>query len=192
VTAEHSELPMRLHVNEVVDHEENVLVRRVQVQNLSEGLLRVRLFFHADISAYGTEIGDTVFYDPKNAALVHYKGSRYFMMGCATEAALGVTHFATGHKRRGVLEGTWRDAEDGALSGNPIAQGAVDSVVGVHLDLMPGGPSSADYWVAAGRTYQEAERLHRLVTELGVDRLIRRNVDYWRHWISAADRAGRC
>jgi glucoamylase len=188
VTAEHSQLPVQLRFNEVVDHEENVLVRRVRVQNLSEGPIRVRLFFHADVSAYGTEIGDTVFYDPKNAALVHYKGSRYFMLGCATESALGVTHFATGNKRRGLMEGTWRDAEDGALSGNPIAQGAVDSVTGVHLDLMPGGTSFAHYWVAAGRTYQEAERLHRLVTELGVDRLIQRNIDYWRHWISAADR----
>ena len=36
-------------------------------------------------------------------------------------------------------KGTWRDAEDGHLQGNPIAQGAVDSTVSLHVHVPPDG-----------------------------------------------------
>ncbi|MFA6973026.1 MAG: glycoside hydrolase family 15 protein, partial [Gallionella sp.] len=188
VTATHSHLPLRFCFTDTVDYEKNILIRRVRVQNLSPRALSLRLFFHADINALENEIGDTVFFDPKNASLIHYKGPRYFLMSCATETTLGVTHFSTGTKRHHGLEGTWRDAEDGELEGNPISQGAVDSVIGMHLDLAAGQESVCHYWVAVGEKYSEVEELHRLVAEIGPDRLIERNIDYWRHWVSAGDR----
>lgn len=87
VTASHPRLPLRLHFNDAVDYGKNILLRQVWVQNLSDRPLEPRLFFHTDINALENEIGDTVFFDPRNACLVHYKGPRYFMMSCATEAA---------------------------------------------------------------------------------------------------------
>lgn len=188
VSASHRQWPLRLHFNDVIDYEKNVLVRRVRVRNLSDGLRDVRLFFHTDLNVLENEIGDTVFFDPKNACLVHYKGPRYFMMSCETESVLGVTDFATGNKRGKGYEGTWRDAEDGRLHGNPIAQGSVDSVIGVRLSPPPGGESTCHYWMAVGKTYEEAEDLHRLVMEIGPDRVIDRNIDYWRHWITAGEK----
>jgi GH15 family glucan-1,4-alpha-glucosidase len=189
VTASHPRLPLRLHFNDAVDYEKNILLRQVRVQNLSGNLLEPRLFFHADINALENEIGDTVFFDPRNACLVHYKGPRYFMMSCATEAALGVSAFATGNKRHRGLEGTWRDAEDGELGGNPIAQGAVDSVIGIPLSIAPGQEAVCHYWMAVGESYRAVEALHHFVTRTGPERLIARNIDYWRHWISAGTRA---
>lgn len=188
VTASHARLPLRLHFNDAIDYEKNILLRRVRVQNLSGRPLVPRLFFHADINALENEIGDTVFFDPKNACLIHYKGPRYFLMSCATETTLGVTHFATGTKRHRGLEGTWRDAENGRLGGNPIAQGAVDSVIGIHLQLASGADAVCHYWVAVGENYHEVEELHRLVTQVGVESLIERNIDYWRHWVAAGER----
>lgn len=89
VTASHPRLPLRLHFNDAVDYGKNflLLLRQVWVQNLSDRPLEPRLFFHTDINALENEIGDTVFFDPRNACLAHYKGPRYFMMSCATEAA---------------------------------------------------------------------------------------------------------
>lgn len=188
VVATHVRLPLRLIFNDTIDYEKNILIRRVRVQNLSSKKLTPRLFFHADINAMENEIGDTVFFDPRNASLIHYKGPRYFLMSCATEATLGVTHFATGTKRHRGLEGTWRDAEDGKLDGNPISQGSVDSVIGIHLDIAPGQESVCHYWVAVGEKYSEVEELHRLVAQIGPDRLIARNIEYWRHWVSAGER----
>jgi len=188
VTATHAHLPLRLHFNDAIDYEKNILLRMVRVENLSGQALAPRLFFHTDINALENETGDTVFFDPKNACLIHYKGPRYFLMSCATEATLGVTHFATGTKRHHGLEGTWRDAENGHLGGNPIAQGAVDSMIGVHLQLAPGAQAVCHYWMAVGESYHEVEELHRLVTQIGVERLIERNIDYWRHWVAAGER----
>lgn len=189
VTASHPRLPLRLHFNDAIDYEKNILLRQVRVQNLSDRPLEPRLFFHTDINALENEIGDTVFFDPRNACLVHYKGPRYFMMSCATEAALGVSLFATGSKRHKGLEGAWRDAEDGKLGGNPIAQGAVDSVIGIPLSIPPGREAVCHYWLAVGESYRAVEELHHFVTRSGPERLIARNIDYWRHWITAGARA---
>ncbi|HEX7971759.1 MAG TPA: glycoside hydrolase family 15 protein [Thiobacillus sp.] len=189
VTASHRSLPLRLHFNDTVDYEKNILLRQVRVRNLSATALAPRLFFHTDLNALENEIGDTVFFDPRNACLVHYKGPRYFMMSCATEAALGVSRFATGGKRYKGLEGSWRDAEDGELSGNPIAQGAVDSVIGIPLSIPPGREAVCHYWLGVGESYRAVEELHHFVTRTGPERLIARNIDYWRHWITAGTRA---
>ncbi|BCB27471.1 glucan 1,3-alpha-glucosidase [Sulfurimicrobium lacus] len=188
VTASHPSLPLRLHFNDAIDYEKNILVRRVRVENLSSRPLVPRLFFHADINALENEIGDTVFFDPKNACLIHYKGPRYFLMSCATETTLGVTYFATGTKRHRGLEGTWRDAENGLLGANPIAQGAVDSVIGIHLQLAPGADAVCHYWLAVGENYHEVEELHRFITQVGAESLIERNIDYWRRWVAAGER----
>ena len=49
-------------------------------------------------------------------------------------------------------QGTWRDAEDGELSGNPIAQGSVDSCAAFHLgSIAPGMERSCYHWLAAAR-----------------------------------------
>jgi len=100
-----------------------------------------------------------------------------------------VSLFATGSKRHKGLEGTWRDAEDGELSGNPIAQGAVDSVIGISLSIPSGQEAVCHYWMAVGESYRAVEELHRFVTRSGPERLIARNIDYWRHWITAGARA---
>jgi len=188
VAAAHPGLPLKLLFNDAIDYEKNVLLRKLRVQNLSSRPLAPRLFFHTDLNALENEIGDTVFFDPKNGCLVHYKGPRYFMMSCATEDTLGVTHYATGTKRHRGLEGTWRDAENGELGGNPISQGSVDSVIGLHLDLPPRGEATCHYWMAVGENYRQVEELHEEVIRIGPERLLERNIDYWRHWVSAGER----
>lgn len=188
VTATPARMPLRLCFTDTIDYEKNILIRRVTVQNLSSRPLSPRLYFHADINVLENEIGDTVFFDPRNASLIHYKGPRYFLISCATASTLGVTHFSIGTKRHHGLEGTWRDAEDGDLKGNPIAQGAVDSVIGMHLELAPGQESVCHYWVTVGAKYSEVEDLHRFVVQIGPDRLIERNIDYWRHWVAAGEK----
>ena len=49
----------------------------------------------------------------------------------------GIDEYATGTSGFHGAEGTWRDAEDGHLQGNPIAQGAVDSTISSHVRVGP-------------------------------------------------------
>nr|HDM99867.1 hypothetical protein [Deltaproteobacteria bacterium] len=52
---------------------------------------------------------------------------RYFLASGLSINGDGISQYAVGQKGTTDREGTFRDAEDGVLSGNPIAQGKVDA-----------------------------------------------------------------
>jgi hypothetical protein len=84
---------------------------------------------------------------------------------------LGFDAMATGTKEWGGREGTWRDAQDGELGGNLIAQGSVDSV-GELKFVVRGGcsgttssagkkpPTILRSWTRASRTPSSTTRRH--------------------------------
>ena len=109
------------------------------------------------------QLGDTAAFDPETGGVVHYKGARYFLANAWVSGTDGLAQYAVGQKEGGGREGTWRDAEDGILSGNPIAQGSVDSVIGSHPLPGRGSRSAAYYWLAAGESWQMVRRLDALV-----------------------------
>ncbi|HEX5323998.1 MAG TPA: glycoside hydrolase family 15 protein, partial [Capsulimonadaceae bacterium] len=75
-------------------------------------------------------------------------------------------------KEFGGAEGCWRDAEDGELSGNAIAQGSVDSVVGFRMPLQAFGQSTLRLWLTAGRDLPFAASVHSDVLNIGFDLLM--------------------
>ncbi|MGE5892599.1 MAG: glycoside hydrolase family 15 protein, partial [bacterium] len=176
-------LGIELVARDVVDFHENLYVRELSFTNSSDRPIELRLFFHHDFHIYGTEIGDTACYKPDEKAILHYKGRRYFLMNTAAGNDIGVAQFATGIKKAKGLKGTWVDAEDGDLSGNPIAQGSVDSTCAVHLAADPGQQSTAYYWMSVDINWKGVQRVNRLVTERGPGYFIRRTADYWKLWL---------
>jgi GH15 family glucan-1,4-alpha-glucosidase len=146
-----------LHVRDAVDFHENVYVREIAVQNGSSQPRDLRLFFHQDFHLYGSEVGDTALYDPRLGAVLHYKGRRYLLANVATPARAGVEDWAIGVKEFQGAEGTWRDAEDGLLARNTIAQGSVDSTIGLRVQVPAGGRVVCHYWLAAGYPVQRRQ-----------------------------------
>src|SRR6266576_3185913 len=155
VRARHEVLGIELLFHDAVDFYENVLVRHIGVTNLQDRAREIRLFFHHDFHIRGNEVGDTALYSPETQALIHYKDDRYFLINCAVGGEVGVRRYACGKKEIAGTEGTWRDAEDGELQGNPIAQGSVDSTLGLSVTVPARGSVEADYWMAAGRDFRE-------------------------------------
>ena len=96
-----------------------------------------------------SKIGDTAAIDTD--MLIHYKRDRYFLHSSRPE----FDQFAAGTADWKGLEGTWKDMEeDGALSGNLVAQGTVDSTLGsTLLKLQPDRPSREHLWLAVGKSY---------------------------------------
>jgi oligosaccharide amylase len=184
VRAFHENLGLQLTCNDVVDFEKNIYMRKVTVRNLKNRERDVRLFFHQDLSVMENEIGDTVFYDAKLNCLIHYKGPRYFLVNCSAGDVWGVREYATGIKRHRGAEGTWRDAEDGILGGNPIAQGSVDSTIGIPLKIQALGESVVYYWITAGRNYGEVDDLNDIVLSEKPQKIIDRTASYWFHWVN--------
>ncbi|HAM49339.1 MAG TPA: glycoside hydrolase family 15 [Nitrospiraceae bacterium] len=176
-------LGIEILMRDVVDFHENLYVREITAKNLSSQFIEIRLFFHHDFHIYGSEIGDTVCYKPEEKALLHYKGRRYFLVNALTAEGVGITQFAAGLKETKGLEGTWVDAEDGVLSGNPVAQGSVDSICAVHITTPPGKKANAYYWMAVCMDWKGVKRLNDLVVKRTPGYFIRRTTDYWRLWL---------
>ena len=183
VRARHETLGVELLCHDAVDFYENVLVRQIQVSNLQDQAREIRLFFHHDFHIRGNEVGDTALYSPETQALIHYKDDRYFLINCAVGGEVGVRQYACGKKEIAGTEGTWRDAEDGELQGNPIAQGSVDSTLGLSVTVPARGSVEADYWMAAGRDFREVATIDRVVRDKSPGELLRRTRNYWRLWV---------
>ncbi|WP_053381428.1 glycoside hydrolase family 15 protein [Nitrospira moscoviensis] len=184
VKAMQERLRLELLCHDAVDFHEHVYLKKIIVKNPTDQPREVRLFFSHDFHLSGTEVGDTAYFDPRTQAVIHYKGRRYFLLNCCNPTACGVQYYACGLKETQGLEGTWKDAEDGRLSGNAIAHGSVDSTVGIALQVPAHGQGVVHYWICAGTTYREVVTLDQVVREKTPENLLRRTENYWKLWVN--------
>lgn len=178
----HEGLQLELRCTDAVDCYNPVYIRRIEVRDLAGRDRDVRIFFHHDLSIGGSPVGGTANYDPKTMSLVHYRDGTYFLVNGCDESKCGIDHFTTGIKRIGGAEGTWRDAEDGKLAGNPIAQGLVDSTVGFNLQVASGGTSHLVCWIACASSYASVRALNQKVLDRTAEHMIARTASFWRLW----------
>ncbi len=183
VRLHHPEMEVSLLCHDAVDFHEDVYLKQIRVDNLAPRPREVRLFLHLDLGIAGNDLGDTAGFDPKTGAVIHYKGPRDFLISGLGPDGVGLSQYAVGQKGIYDKEGTFRDAEDGLLSGNLIAQGSVDSVVCVSLTLEAQSLGTAFFWIAAGFSWYDVQRLDSLVKDRHPLKLIKRTEDYWRLWI---------
>src|SRR5690349_21731228 len=120
VQLQHETIGLRIRCYDTVDPDSNIYLRKIVVRNLRNEARDIKLFLHQDFGLYGNRIGDTVLFSPELRAIVQYKARRYVLINCDA----GVSEYACG---RSGTDGTWSDAQDGALSMTAIAQGAGDS-----------------------------------------------------------------
>jgi GH15 family glucan-1,4-alpha-glucosidase len=177
-----AELKLALTCRDVVDFDRNIYFKEVTVEDTSGKDRDVRLFHHFDCHLFGNDVGDSAYYDPRSRGIVHYKGRRYFLLSGRGADGAGLSSFAIGKKETGTQVGTWRDAEDGTLSRNPVAQGSIDTVAELDVKVPAFGTAIATFWIAAGHNFDEVRLLDQLVRDRGVLSFIKRTEDYWRLW----------
>jgi len=189
VTLKNEDMGLELQCHDAVHFDLNVYLKEIHVLNLEDRDRDVRLFFTHDFHLYGNEIGDTAYFDPRTHSIIHYKANRYFLINCSLNEKYGVDSFACGVKEIPGKQGTWKDAEDGKLSGDPVGWGSADSTIGIRLRLPPRGRSVGYYWIAAGTKYKDVEHLNRSVQEIGPAQMIKRTSDYWKAWVKKESRS---
>src|ERR1043166_1038616 len=188
VSLDHRELRLALYCNDVVDFHRPILIRKIKIKNLADHQRLVRLMHHQDFNMFGMKGGDTAYFDPELNSIVHYRAQRYVMITFfseenAREAGVAPTpveatpvsrnwvqridEYATGTSGFQGAEGTWRDAEDGHLQGNPVAQGAVDSTIAYHAHLPPDGESVVYMVLIAGHSREELVEQHKWLQKMG-------------------------
>jgi len=189
ITLQHPALQLHLLIHDCVDFDRDLFLRQITVTNQADHPREVRLFFHYDWHIWDAADGNTVFYYPTLQALIAYKRQAYFLMngqvGQGENARVGITSWATGNKESNGNEGTWRDAEDGELGRNPIAQGSVDGTISLHMPAIPAGESSTAYhWMAAGYDLPDVSTIDTMVRERGPETFITRTYNYWYRWVN--------
>ncbi len=177
------DLGLEIVSNDTVASHENIFLRRVRVSNLLDGKREIRVFLHHDFRIYENKVGDTAFYDPESLALIHYKKHRYFLINTAPH----FDNFSTGRKAFRDQEGTWRDAEDGVLSGGAKTEGSVDSTIQLSFVLDGNGTFEFFYWIAAATSHKEVMRLNEYILEQRPQNFLDYTQNYWRAWVNKND-----
>jgi len=163
---------IELEIMDAVDFSYPILTREIKVNGNGE----VRIFFAQSFNINGSAAMETAAFDPKIPAVMHYKRDKWFLISSDQV----IYQYATGYKETGTLIGTWKDAEDGYLSGNPIAQGSVDSVISFSVNP----PAQFHVWLLAGRNYKEVKERNEYVKRRTARKLLNRTKDYWKAWLT--------
>jgi len=183
ITARHPRLQVELIFKDIVYNERPVFVRRVAIMNTSDRPREIKLYFAHQFEIYKSHGGDTAYFDPVSHSIIHYKGQRVFLIS-ATLDDEPFSDYATGLAGFQGHEGTHRDADDGALSKNPIEHGPADSVIGVYGTYAPGQSRVCYYWIAAARSIAHAHQLNEYVVKKTPEHLVRTASDYWKAWVN--------
>lgn len=182
-TLEHASMGIRIEAEEAVSPRSNEFLRRWKVTNLAAEDREVRIFASHDLRIMETDIGDTAFYNPFLDGIVHFKGPTFFLFGGSTSLG-GIYEYATGIKGFGGLEGTWRDAEDGRLSMNPIAQGSVDSTMSLRMKIPGRQTRTAHYWIVAASSLESLTNSYHEMVHKDFDSMLEDAHQYWHAYSS--------
>lgn len=183
VSLQHPTLQVRLDVEDGVHHLHDVFLRKVTVRNEVEDAREVRLFFSHDLHLLETDRGITAYYYPHSDAVIHFKKDRYILVS-GSSGAEGLYQYAVGVTEFGGLKGTWKDAEDGELSRNPVAHGSVDSTVSLRVQVPGQGQAAAYYWLATGTQVETVSNLHHIVASNTPELLLQRTRAYHESWVT--------
>jgi len=177
------ELGLSIFGNDAVYNEKNIYLRKLIIRN-DHGIEReIRIYFGHEFQIYESRRGDTAYYDPIHRAIIHYKGRRIFLVNAFSDKTY-FDDFTTGVFGIESKEGSFKDAEDGELSRNPIEHGQSDSVISISLKLKAGEEKTVHYWMCVAESVKEVHELNHYVLERGPEHLLHTTHDFWRAWIS--------
>jgi GH15 family glucan-1,4-alpha-glucosidase len=186
--AENKGMGVELNLEENIHCNANILLRKITVKNNRDFEREIKLFFNNPLNLYGDGIGDTAVYQKDRNVVIHYKRSRYFLTGVLKSAVpqkiqSDIDDYAVGQAEEGKAEGTFKDAEDGFLSKNPIAQGSVDSTIGVYLKIPGKSKTTVYYYLTAGEDFKQVYELHDLVFIEGPEGMLTHAEECQRSWV---------
>jgi len=184
--AKNAELGIVLEFDDAVDSEVSIFMRNIHVVNISEHPREVKLYMHQAFAIGDSRSNtDTAQYLPDSNAILHYRGRRAFVIS-GQHRGRPFDQFTIGLFGIEGHEGSFRDAEDGILSGNTIEHGRVDSILGFTMQISAHSSERASYWIAAGMSNREALFVHRQILEDGIMKRMHHTADWWHKWLKPA------
>lgn len=181
--ASNPQIGVQLDFTDAVDHDHDVLMRHATVKNLFDKKRIIQLAFHQVFNISNTLSGDTAQYIPQEKAILHYSGYRNFVVRAMSDQSESFDQFSVGLCGIEGKDGTYVDAEDGQLEGNPVEYGSVDSTISCHLGLAAQGSGNVFYWVACGNSREAALLQSQLAGGERIYERFNNTAKYWKDWV---------
>lgn len=185
VEVHNTTLFLTLHFQDFVDSALNVFGRQVTVKNESKQKREIRIFMHQAFQISREGRADTGLFVPDENYILDYKGRcSLIIYGQTNHDDHPYDQFAIGNFGIEGKEGTFKDAEDGELSGSAVEHGGVDSVIRFRLSIAANSSQTIDYWVVAADSQFSAEKIHARVKHDGLTERLAHTRKYWHDFLS--------
>ena len=181
--AQNPSLGVELSLLDTVYNEKNIFLRKVILRNAGDTNREFKLFFGQEFELYESHRGGTGYFDPLTHSIIHYSGKRVFLINGKLEGK-GFDDYTTGEFNERGKEGSYKDADDGILSKNPIEHGKVDSAIGFTVRLEANEEATIYYWIVVTKSIGEAHELNSYILDKSPEHLIRTTRDYWHAWVN--------
>ena len=181
------QLQVSLQLTDFIDPEYNALIRKITLTNDASGERDIRLFMHQVFQISRAGRADTAMFVPDDNYILDYKG-RYCLLIAGKFSDEGeFDQFAVGNYGIEGKSGTFRDAEDGELSGNAIEHGGVDSVLRFRRQLAGGASYAVDYWIAAADSQTDVQIIHTHLKYYSIQKRLESARNRWQNWLHASN-----
>lgn len=181
--AKNKKLGIILEFDDTVDSEVSIFMRNIHVVNLFDHPREIKLYMHQAFAIGDSRSNtDTAQYLPDSDAILHYRGRRAFVIS-GQHKGKPFDQFTIGLFGIEGHEGSFRDAEDGFLTGNTVEHGRVDSILGFTMQLDAHSSERVSYWIAAGMSNREALFIHKQILDDGIMKRLRKTADWWHKWL---------
>jgi len=187
ISANNENLGVSLHFKDFVDTRYPAFCRSIEIENHHSQARQIRLFMHQAFQISRAGRSDTAMYVPSGNYLLDYKGWASLLIYAKNEdTGAAFDQFAVGNYGIEGKEGTFRDAEDGELSGSLVEHGGVDSVMRVCLDIEGESKGKASYWVIVSDSQFDAEAIHNVLLEKGLEHRLQSTRQAFSDWLDKA------
>lgn len=181
--AKNKALGIILEFDDAVDSEISIFMRNIHIVNLYAHMREVKLYMHQAFAIGDSRSNtDTAQYLPDSDAILHYRGRRAFVIS-GQHKGRPFDQFTIGLFGIEGHEGSFRDAEDGVLTGNTIEHGRVDSILGFTVQIEAHSSERASYWIAAGMSNREALYVHKQIQDDGIMKRLHNTAGWWHTWL---------
>ncbi len=184
VTWRNEALGVELTSNDFVDPYVNAFCRQIQVTNLAETHREIRIFLHQVFQISRAGRADTALYVPEDNYIFDYKGRCGLLIYGQQAGGQGFDQYSIGNYGIEGKEGTYKDAEDGTLSNNPVEHGGVDTVLRFVCSLESQSSTTIDYWIVAADSQYAAEKLHDELKQEGLTGRLAGTREWWTKWFA--------
>lgn len=185
----HEKLGIQLQLKDFVDSAQNAFCRIIEVTNRSDAQREIRLFLHQVFLISRSGRADTAIFVPDENYIFDYKGRCGILVFARDNQKQPYDQFAIGNYGIEGKEGTFKDAEDGELSGHAVEHGGVDSVIRFASNFESNQTKQYEYWTIAADSQRSAENIHHGILHEGLKSRLKKTKQYWHEWLATGSSA---